>query len=363
MQNKNGLSDHAVARGVIAGDRRALDAFLQAAAAAVWPVVSRVEATTAEAEAAFLVVIAELQAHDFARLRRFEGKSSLAAFLALTTRDILADRSARAFAEAPERAWRRFERLFGQDIRRRIRRRFPRADEAQTEDLYQEVCLKLVENDYRRIRGYSGKGSFGGYVAAIVERLLLDMLRREAPRRRLPAEVERASPLHQAVFQAVAWAGIRADAASLRQALGGRFEGEVAAAQLESCLHDLAQSIAAARTAAWSARPVSLDEARQGDVALPPDETANAEQRLMAEEADRAQAAFIDRVRQEARALSADDRRYLQVVLEAPEVLAPREIARLLGRPVEEVYRLRQRMHRWLRELAAQEQNFSGVSV
>jgi RNA polymerase primary sigma factor len=362
MLTRNGSSDHAIARGVIAGDRRALDAFLQAASAAVWPVVRLVEGDGAEAEAAFLAVVAELKAHDFVRLRRFEGRSSLTAFLALTARDVLADRSARAFAEAPERAWRRFERLFGRDIRRRIRRRFPRADEAQGEDLYQEVCLRLVEDNYRRLRAYGGAGSFGGYIAAVVERLLLDLLRREAPRRRLPAEVERASPLHRAVFEAVAWAGTRADPTSVRQALGSRWDNE-AAGRIEACLDDLAQPIAAARVAAWSARPLSLDEEGRGDAALPADETPSAEERLIAEEGERAQAAFLDRVRRQALTLQPDERRYLQMVLEAPDPLAPRDIARLLGRPVDDVYRLRQRMHRWLREMAVEAENVSGASV
>jgi peptide/nickel transport system ATP-binding protein len=32
---------------------------------------------------------------------------------------------------------------------------------AGREDAYQEVCLKLIENDFRRIRSYDGRGSFG----------------------------------------------------------------------------------------------------------------------------------------------------------------------------------------------------------
>ena len=59
--------------------------------------------------------------------------------------------------------------------------RSARADRATA---YQEVCLKLIEDDFRRIRAYGGRGSFTGYILTVVDRILIDLVRRELPRRR-----------------------------------------------------------------------------------------------------------------------------------------------------------------------------------
>jgi RNA polymerase sigma factor (sigma-70 family) len=88
-----------------------------------------------------------------------------------------------AFAGDPQKMWREFVRLFEADIHRRIACRF-RAQYATREDMYQEVCLKLVENDFRRIRVYRASGSFRAYLMRVVDNIVLDALRREIPGQR-----------------------------------------------------------------------------------------------------------------------------------------------------------------------------------
>jgi RNA polymerase sigma factor (sigma-70 family) len=48
----------------------------------------------------------------------------------------------------------------------------------QREDLFQEVFVRLWEQDYRRIRMWSGDGDLASYLAPIVRHLALDRLRR-----------------------------------------------------------------------------------------------------------------------------------------------------------------------------------------
>jgi RNA polymerase primary sigma factor len=51
----------------------------------------------------------------------------------------------------------------------------------------------------------------------------------------------------------------------------------------------------------------------------------------------------------------------LQIVFSASEPLPAREIARLMGSPVEQVYRLKQRTRRWLKEMVQLEKNFDAA--
>ena len=74
---------------------------------------------------------------------------------------------------------------------------------------------------------------------------------------------------------------------------------------------------------------------------------------LLAEE-ERSRAAIVAAVKAAAADLPTDERLYLQIVFAASEPLPARDIAKLMGYPVEEVYRLKQRTQQWLRGLAMQ---------
>ena len=61
-----------------------------------------------------------------------------------------------------------------------------RLKDAEAQEIYQDVFLRLWEDDYRRLRLWSGQGDFVSYLGPIVRHLALDMLRAQG--RRLPLE-------------------------------------------------------------------------------------------------------------------------------------------------------------------------------
>jgi RNA polymerase primary sigma factor len=355
MQASQPGSDVKLVTAVVGGDTEAAARLVDAASASIWAVVVALEGEGPQAEAAFLDVIARLKADGYARLRAFDGRSRLATYLALVTRDILAERLARRFVEAGGQAWRRFERFFALEIRRRVQQRFPRdADTGLREDAYQEICLKLIENDFRRIRAYSGHGSFIGYVLTVVDHLLIDLIRRIVPRRKLPAAIARLPPLDQAVYAAIAWDDCPAESRRVAMALRGRFESEPDLAEVGQAI---ARTLAAARlehAAACRTEMVPLDDLNaDGNAFAVADPAPSPEQAMLLAEEDAARAALVAAVREAAASLPAEERLYLQILFSATEPSPAREIARRMGCPVEDVYRLKQRAQRWLADIAS----------
>ena len=90
--------------------------FLAAESATLWSAVVKLEGDGPAAEEAFLALIEAIKADGYARLKAFDGRARLSTYLAVVARDILADRLARSFVDAPRNAWSRFERFFGADI-------------------------------------------------------------------------------------------------------------------------------------------------------------------------------------------------------------------------------------------------------
>lgn len=336
---------------VVGGDTAAIAEFLGVAQRSIWPAVV-ILTGEGRAENTFLDVISGLKADGFARLKRYDGRSQLSTFLTLQSRDLLAMEIAGGFAAEPDRAWRAFERLFGGAIRARIRCRFPRADEARQNDLFQEVAVRLVEDGYRRIRSFGGYGSFSGYILTAVDRILIDLLRQEAPRRRLPADVIRMSPLHHAIYAAIVWRGCPCNVDDLARMLHGNLKPEPTRDEMAAALGDLAGPIAAAGAAPAKPVEVSIDAGTIAHDAIA-DPFATADEILIDHEEETAREAVIAAVKQAAAALPDDERFYLQTILTASDPLPAREIARQMGVAVEEVYRLRQRVQRWMRQIAS----------
>jgi RNA polymerase sigma-70 factor (ECF subfamily) len=56
------------------------------------------------------------------------------------------------------------------------------------EEVYQDVFVHLWEDEYRRLRNWSGDGDFAAYLAPIVRHRALDRLRREPGERALPIQ-------------------------------------------------------------------------------------------------------------------------------------------------------------------------------
>jgi RNA polymerase primary sigma factor len=268
------------------------------------------------------------------------------------------------FSKAPHEAWERFSRYFETDIRSRIGRQLPsKLGRAGREDAYQEVCLKLIENDFHRIRSYGGRGSFSGYILTVVDRILIDLVRRETPRRRMPAEISRLSPLDQAIYVAVVWEGCPQDADRLAAVLRGRLAQDPTVADIAESVTRLA-SIARLECASPAAEAISLDVllGEGGGLSIA-DSSPTPEDRLLLFEEEQRRAAFVAAVNAAAEKLPTDERLYLQIVFSANEPLPARGIARLMGCPVEEVYRLKQRTQKWLKEITVQLEKNSDMSV
>ncbi len=349
------LSEQALVKAVLAGDPTACERFINTVSATLWSIVTRLTGDGSEGEAAFLHLIAALKADGCARLKEFDGGARLSTYIALVARDILAERLARRFSEAPRDAWRQFQRFFERDIRRRVEQRLGnRSSATAREDAYQEICLKLVDNDFRCIRAYDGRGSFVGYVLTTIDHALIDLLRRASPRRRMPAAVARLPSLDQEVYAAIAWEDHPVDADRLALALVGRLDRDPDAAAIAAALARIA---AVARLEppnhARPPRVVSLDAVTRGGGGLAlADTTPTPEDWLLLAEEERSRANLVDAVKTAAAALPAEERLYLETVFAATDPVPPRQIAKAMGCAVEEVYRLRQRVQRWIKEIA-----------
>lgn len=304
-----------------------------------------------EAKDVFVQLMAQLRADDFALLRAFDGRAAVSAYLRLVLRDLLSDRIARLLSEHPERGWRAFEHFFKRDLLRIIARYFPGAGVGE-DDIYHDIVSALVEDDYRRIVAYDGQGSFGGFVLRIVNNLCIDRLRKDVPRRRLPAAIQRLPVAEQEVFKLLYWEDCPEH--QLSAALRARkveLDAEAIAAAIKTVRAALPRNFNASDE---DSRPrlVALPgaaEGRSGEGDLP-DERPTPEDSVIAhedeetlEQATGALKAAIGRLPQEIRL-------YLQYVMSGDGQLPAREIAKLMARPVTEIYRLRQQAERMLRQ-------------
>jgi RNA polymerase primary sigma factor len=348
-------SDRKLVAGVRTGEAACVVQFLAVAERAVWPTVVAVVGE-GQAFQSFPAIIAALSEDGFKRLAGYDGRSSLATFLVLLTRELLGEDIQRLLATDQNRAWRRFRGLFEKDIRRLIRKRFPRGEE---DDLFQEVEEKLVEKDYRRMRLYQGKGSFWGYVLMVVDRLLLDMQRREAGRRRLPVEIGRLSKLHQLLFVAGAWKGIPIDADRMAEVIVGKIEPLPDRAQLDAALEKVAPLIVQSRANAKQ-QNVPLGGGNGDD---PGPEIAsddlNPEEQMIRKQQEEADQALVDLVKHKAEQLPPDLRLYLQLTLQAPMDMPPRVAARQMAVSVDEIYKLQQKKKGWLKEIGVEAQKIA----
>jgi RNA polymerase primary sigma factor len=261
---------------------------------------------------------------------------------------------AQQLAANPTRGWAAFEHFFKRDIDRIIGRRFPDAvDSGRQEDIYHDLVADLIADDCRRIRAYDGQGSFGGFVLRIVNNLCIDLLRKEMPRRRLPAAIKRLPALEQEVFRQLYWENCPPE--RLAGALHAR-----------SVAHDGPDAIKAAAAKVRAALPPNFQAPGEGDDGRPklvalssdaeeghaelPDDRPTPEAGAIAREEEEALEQASDALRTAIAGLAPEARLYLQYVMAEDPAPAPREIARLMGRPVTEIYRLRQQAERQLRQ-------------
>ncbi|MBX9633485.1 MAG: sigma-70 family RNA polymerase sigma factor [Magnetospirillum sp.] len=277
--------DRTLIRHVLDAKPQAWDRFIHRIAQTVWTSCRLLTGDESQAQAAFAEVISGLCEDGFRRLRPYDGSSRIEVFVALVAREILSERLLRLLQnQSGADGWSAFEHFFRTDITRIITRRLPGTERADLrQDAYQDICLALIADDYRRLKAYRGLGSFSGFLLHMVDRLLIDFIRRNLPRR------QPESPSPQFTTPPPDLAAIPADQPSPEAAMLEHEDG-----------HLLSQAIAVLRTASES--------------------------------------------------LSEPERLYLHIALGSSEPIPAREVARLMRRPVEEVYKLKQRVMTRLRE-------------
>ena len=283
------------------GDPASGAALMRRLADVLWLTCRRLTCSETEARETLAEALAQISADGFLLLRGYDGRARLETFCVLVCREVLAARLLKLLDGELTFAWGAFEAMFQADIHRLINRRLPGLEREEVRrEAYQEICLALIADDCRRLRAFRGGGAFGGFVLHTVDRLLIDYIRSFSGRRRVPA--------------------------------GQRQRPAAAAAPRASRFVPLEQ---------W----LEADDGRGAE----PDPTSP-EQALIANEEDRLLSDAGQVLRDLGRSLPDEERVYLQIALSSPTPRPAREIARLMGRPVTDVYRVREQLKRRLHD-------------
>ncbi len=293
--------DLALVRASCAGDPAAGATLLRRLANVLWLTCRRLTRSEAEAREMLGEALAQISADSFLLLRGYDGRAPLETFSVLVCREVLAGRLLKLLDGDLNSAWSAFEAMFQADIHRLIKRRLPGMDREEVRrEAYQEICLALIADDCRRLRAFRGRGAFGGFVLHMVDRLLIDYIRTFCGRRRVPT-------------------GRRQDPAAVAAPHAPRFVplGE------------------------WSGA---------GDGLGADADPASPEEAMIAIEDGRLLAGAGQVLRDLARFLPHDERLYMQIALSSPTPRPAREIAKLMGRPVADVYRVREQLKRRLHD-------------
>jgi RNA polymerase sigma factor (sigma-70 family) len=330
---------------VYAGEADAVAEFVREIAPTVWGCCSYAAEGEAEAREIFLDMMGRLRANNFALVGDFDGRASLESFIALNVRELLAHRMLRLLPTNADKAWRAFTRLFEPDLMRLIRRRIPGAQsEATRQDAYQQIALALIDRDYARLKSYCGSGSFAGFVLRTADRLLIDYLRTVSCRRRLPSPIAKASRLDREVFKLVRWEGVPEQAQVIFERISdiAADETEVEAALARVKIYERNQDH----------RPIRLTPEQEERVAA--DSPSPEENLVLCEDETRLRAA-LNVLTRAFDGLTEPEKHYVRIVLGSGETPPSREIAEAMHRPVEDIYRLKQRVMKRLRDLLSGE--------
>jgi len=306
-----------------------------------------------EASAEFVQVLAQFRANDFALLRAFDGRATLTAYLRLVLRDLMSQRVARLLAEDPDRGWRTFEHFFRRDIVRVIARYFPGASDGERDrDLYHDVVMALIDNGFRRILAYNGQGSFGGFVLRIVNNLCVDILRRDIPRRRLPAAIKPLPELEQEVFRQLYWENCPEEqlAQAVRRQGIAVDDPQAVAAAVKRVREALPSNFKPGDDERAKMVPLATPDDPDGGPSDLPDDRPTPEDAAIAHQEEQTLEEASGALHRAIAELPQEIRLYLQHVLAGEPPPAPRDIAKAMDRPVTEVYAMRQQAERMLRQ-------------
>lgn len=344
--------DRGLLAAALRGDAEASRRLLRAVADVVWTACRRVTGDRGETEVAFRDVMAALRADGFFRLKGYDGRARVSVYVALVVRDLLAERAIRLLAVDAGRGWQAFEAFFGDDIRRMTGRLLPGTSRQQDrEDAYQSVCEALLRNGHQRLRAYSGRGSPSGFILHTIENLVIDFVRTILPRRRLPAAIRRLAALDQAVFRLVYWDRVDPSPTSLANHLSRPGEAPPSTVALAEATVRVREALPGGyhREAGGEGRTVTLEAAEEVGLAGGAEEFAvrTPEEDLVHGQSANLLERALNVLQQASPKLVAGERLYLQLALTGQPA---REIARLIGCPVEEVHRLAQKVKRRLRD-------------
>lgn len=321
----------------LTGDANSISHFMREISGVVWASCRALSSYEGEARDRFIEVMAQLRASGFASLRDYDGRSTLKTYTALVVRELHCGKLPQLLDSDPVKAWQLFEQLFEADIKRQIQQRISSSMSGDlSHDLYQAVCLGFIDDDYRRIRSHTGKGSFAGYILRCADNIILDQIRSHIlRRRRLPAQVESLGEVERELFKIIAWDGCPERLDVLQQKLESRFSRRVSRSGIETALSRIRKHIGKATAAVNPDDLVSPIQSPE-EIAI----GANNEDQL---------SAALGALVQAAGKLADDERTYLDFALSENPPPA-RELARLMSRPVEEIYALKKRVLRKLRE-------------
>jgi RNA polymerase primary sigma factor len=339
-------------KAALRGDAEAAEALVRSIADLVWTACLRVTQGSEDTEEVFREVMSALRADDFGRFKSYDGRTHLRIYVALVVRDLLSERVIKLLALGAGRGWRAFEGFFADDIRRMILRMLPGSTQQQNrEDAYQSVCEALLKNDLQRLRAYSGRGSPSGFILHVIENLIIDYVRTIVPRRRLPAAIQRLSDLDQTVFRLLYWERLDPNPSMLLNFLSRIGEVSPTSAAIADAVNRVRQALPSGYFHDAHGQGQTVDISAADDVALavgaeefavptPEDKLVEGQQTDILEQA-------IALLQQAMPKLEVPERLYLQLALAGQPA---REIAHVLGQPVEYVHKLAQKVKRRLRD-------------
>ena len=298
-------------------------------------------------EEEYLNVLRTIRSDDFVLLRGFDGRAKLSTYLTLKIADLLSARILHLFQVNHDRAWEAFERFFKRDIARIVSRHATFSghqklgDRSAHEDFYQEICCLLVDQGYQRIRSYDGRGSFSGYIRRVVENLLRDIVRKSAGRRRFPERIQRLPELEQEIFRLVHWEGRSRQ--ELFEVLQDKTGKPFPPQRIEEAITAVAVAL---RTRGPNGRSIGADVSLSfGSTAQREAQDYNSpEISLVEAEEQLAEEKVIELLQDILATLSVEERLYVEHRFYADPPKPPREIARLMGRSEQEIYKIRKQV-------------------
>ena len=209
----------------------------------------------------------------------------------------------------------------------------------RSEDLYQDVCVQLIDNNYRRILGFDGRGSFAGYIRRVIDNLCLDLRRQSTGRRRLPEAVRRLPALDQEIYRQLYWNGSRKKDLPdiLRDERGNPYGPE----RIEQALAQLRNT--PLRQIDPPVREIALvSVSGDGEERELADSTYAPETLLVDAEEERSDERYYSALREALNSLPTELHLYVRLRFYSNPPKSPKEIARLIGRSEREIYKIRQ---------------------